>query len=148
MDKKILNDYIDACAYIKETESEIKSLKKSRKTVIDKVRGSNPDFPYQPQSFGNAGTTNTYANADLIRSEEHILETQKRQAEELKIQVEEWMEEIPFRMQRIIRYKVFKELTWKETATLMGNRCTENSIKKEFERFMKENYKKEEVENA
>ena len=26
VDKKILNDYIDACAYIKETESEIKSL--------------------------------------------------------------------------------------------------------------------------
>ena len=41
MDKRILNDYIDACAYIKETEAEIKSLKKSRKTVIDKVRGSN-----------------------------------------------------------------------------------------------------------
>ena len=139
MDKKILNDYIDACAYIKETESEIKSLKKSRKTVIDKVRGSNPDFPYQPQSFGIAGTTNTYANADLIRSEEHILETQKRQAEELKIQVEEWMEEIPFRMQRIIRYKIFKDLTWEETAKLMGRKCTGEGLRMEFNRFMKEN---------
>lgn len=139
MDKKILNDYIDACAYIKETESEIKSLKKSRKTVIDKVRGSNPDFPYQPQSFGIAGTTETYANADLIRSEEHILETQKRQAEELKIQVEEWMEEIPFRMQRIIRYKIFKDLTWEETAKLMGRKCTGEGLRMEFNRFMKEN---------
>ncbi len=139
MDKKILNDYIDACAYIKETESEIKSLKKSRRTVIDKVRGSNPDFPYQLQSFGIAGTTETYANADLIRSEEHILETQKRQAEELKIQVEEWMEEIPFRMQRIIRYKIFKDLTWEETAKLMGRKCTGEGLRMEFNRFMKEN---------
>lgn len=137
MDKKILNDYIDACAYIKETESEIKSLKKSRKIVIDKVRGSNPDFPYQPQSFGIAGTTETYANADLIRSEEHILETQKRQAEELKLQVEEWMEEIPFRMQRIIRYKVFKDLTWEEVAKLMGRRATGDSVRMEFNNFMK-----------
>ncbi|WP_270284121.1 hypothetical protein [[Clostridium] scindens] len=40
--------------------------------MIDKVRGSNPDFPYQPQSFEIAGTTDTYANADLLRSEEHI----------------------------------------------------------------------------
>lgn len=139
MDKKILNDYIDACAYIKETESEIKSLKKSRRTVIDKVRGSNPDFPYQLQSFGIAGTTETYANADLIRSEEHILETQKRQAEELKIQVEEWMEEIPFRMQRIIRYKIFKDLTWEETAKLMGRKYTGEGLRMEFNRFMKEN---------
>lgn len=137
VDKKILNDYIDACAYIKETESEIKSLKKSRKTVIDKVRGSNPDFPYQPQSFGIAGTTETYANADLIRSEEHILETQKRQAEELKLQVEEWMEEIPFRMQRIIKYKVFKDLTWGEVAKLMGRMATGDSVRMEFNNFMK-----------
>lgn len=137
MDKRILNDYIDACAYIRETEAEIRSLKRSRKTVIDKVRGSNPDFPYQPQSFGIAGTTETYVNADLIRSEEHILEAQKRQAEELKIQVEEWMKEIPFRMQRIIRYKVFKDLTWEEVATLMGRKCTKESVRKEFEIFMK-----------
>lgn len=139
MDKRILNDYIDACAYIRETEAEIRSLKKSRKTVIDKVRGSNPDFPYQPQSFGIAGTTETYVNADLIRSEEHILEAQKRQAEEMKLQVEEWMKDIPFRMQRIIRYKVFKDLTWEEVAKLMGRRATGDSVKKEFQRFMKEN---------
>ena len=139
MDKRILNDYIDACAYIRETEAEIRSLKRSRKTVIDKVRGSNPDFPYQPQSFGIAGTTETYVNADLIRSEEHILEAQKRQAEELKIQVEEWMQEVPFRMQRIIKYKFFKELTWEEVATLMGRKCTAASVKMEFQRFMKEN---------
>ena len=139
MDKKILEDYIDACEFIKETEAEIKKLKKKRKTVIDKVRGSNPDFPYQPQSFGIAGTTTTYADDDLIKSEEHILETQKRQAEELKLGVEKWMKEIPFRMQRIIRYKFFNELTWEEVATLIGRKCTAESVKKEFQRFMCEN---------
>lgn len=138
MDKKILEDYIDACEFIKETEAEIKRLKKKRKIVIDKVRGSNPDFPYQPQSFGIAGATNTYENEDLIKSEEHILETQKKMAEDLKLGVEEWMQEIPFRMQRIIRYKIFSGLSWEETATLMGRKCTAGSVKMEFQRFMKE----------
>lgn len=43
MDKRILNDYIDACAYIRETEAEIRSLKKSRKTVIDMANYVNLD---------------------------------------------------------------------------------------------------------
>lgn len=137
MDKNVLYDYIDACEFVKETEEELKNLKKKRKTVIDKVRGSNPEFPYQPQSFGIAGTTSTYADVDLIRSEEHILETQKKQADELKLQVEEWLEEVPFRMRRIVKYKVFKELTWEETATLMGRKCTADSIRMEFNNFMK-----------
>ena len=137
MDKKILKDYIDACAFIKDTEDEIKKLKKKRKIVIDKVRGSNPEFPYQPQSFGIAGTTTTYANEDLIKSEEHILETQKMKAEELKLQVEEWMQEIPFRMQRIIKYKVFNKLSWEEVAKLMGRKRTADSIRMEYTNFMK-----------
>ena len=45
--------------------------------MIDKVRRSNPDFPYQPQSFEIAGTTDTYANTDLIRSEEDVYKRQE-----------------------------------------------------------------------
>ena len=137
MDKRILEDYIDACEFIKETEAEIKKLKKKRKIVIDKVRGSNPEFPYQPQSFGIAGTTNTYANEDLIKSNEHILEVQRKEAQELKIQVEAWMKKIPFRMRRIIKHKVFEGKSWGEVASLMGRKCTKESVRKEFESFMK-----------
>ena len=50
MDKKVIYEYVDAKALVKETEEDIQ---KNRKTtsVYDKVRGSNPEFPYQPQSF-------------------------------------------------------------------------------------------------
>ena len=137
MDKSILEDYIDACEFIKETEAEIKRLKKKRRKVIDKERGSNPDFPYELRSFGIAGTTETYAERELIQSEEHILEVQKKRAEELKIGVEEWMENIPFRMQRIIKYKFFHRLSWEETAILMGRKCTADSVRMEFNSFMK-----------
>lgn len=136
MDKNVLNDYVDACAFIKETEKEIKKLKRKRKRVIDKVRGSNPEFPYQPQSFGIAGVTTTFSDEDLIRSEEHMLETQRELARELKTKVEEWMEKIPFRMQRIIRYRFFNHLSWEEVALLMKCKGGGNSIRMEFYRFM------------
>lgn len=136
MDKKVLSDYIDACEFIKETEEEIKKLERKKRIVQDKVKGSNPDFPYEQRSFNLGGTVETLAEAGRLARERQILETQKREAEELKLQVEEWMQEIPFRMQRIIRYKFFKELTWEEVATLMGRKCTAASVKMEFQRFM------------
>lgn len=137
MDKKVLSDYIDACEFIKETEEEIKKLEKKRRIVQDKVKGSNPDFPYEQRSFNLGGTVETLAEAGLLARERQILETQKKEAEELKLQVEEWMQEIPFRMQRIIRYKFFKELTWEEVATLMGRKYTADGVRMEFNNFMK-----------
>lgn len=140
MDKKILNNYIDACALVKETEKDIRRLKKKRKTVIQtNVKGSNPSFPYQEQHFKVQGTTFTYQDDGNLRMEEKLLEQRKENAEKIKKQVEEWMPTIPIRMQRIIRYKVFEEMTWEQTAAKIGRKATENGLKKEFERFMKEN---------
>ena len=138
MGKKVLSDYIDACEFIKETEAEIKKLEKRRRIVHDKVKGSNPEFPYEERSFSLHGTTETLAEAGRLARERQILETQKAEAEELKLKVEEWMQEIPFRMQRIIRYKFFKELTWEEVSTLMGRKYTADGVRMEFQRFMGE----------
>ena len=44
---------------------------------------------------------------------------------------------IPQRMQRIIRYRVFEEMTWAEVAQRMGRRATPDGIRKEYENFMK-----------
>ena len=43
---------------------------------------------------------------------------------------------IPQRMQRIIRYKIFEDMTWTEVAARMGRNATELSVKKEYQRFM------------
>ena len=136
MDKRILNDYIDACAVIRETEAEIRKLEKKRKLVQDKVTGSNPEWPYEPRSFSLGGTVETVADANRMNFEKHILEMQKEDAEKIKRQVEEWMLTVPIRMQRIIKYKIFKELTWEQTATKLGRKATGESVKKEFQRFM------------
>ncbi len=140
MDKKILNDYIDACELIKETEKDIRRLKKKRKTVIQtNVKGSNPRFPYQEQHFNVQGTTFTYQDDGNLRLEEKLLEQRREKAEEIKRKVEEWMLTIPIRMQRIIRYKVFEEMTWEQTAAKIGRKATGEGVRKEFERFMEEN---------
>ena len=137
MDKNILNDYIDACALVQETERDIRALKKKRKTIIQtNVSGSNPDFPYQPQHFKIEGTTFTYADDSALRWDEGLLERRKANAEKIKLNVEEWMLTIPARMQRIIRWKLFEGLTWEETAAKLGRKATGDSVKKEFQRFM------------
>ena len=56
MDKRILEQYIDACENIKEIEKEIIRLKKRKRIVQDSVKGSNPEFPDQPQSCHIEGT--------------------------------------------------------------------------------------------
>lgn len=138
MDKIILEQYIDACELIRETEKEIRDLRKKKKTVVQtNVRGSNPEFPYNPQHFVIQGTTFSYDEDNRLREKERILEERKANAEEIKIQVEEWMNGIPMRMQRIIKYKLFENLTWQQVAEKMGRKNSENAIKKEFERFLK-----------
>ena len=138
MDKNILNDYIDACALVQETERDIRALKKKRKTIIQtNVSGSNPDFPYQPQHFKIEGTTFTYADDSALRWDEGLLERRKANAEKIKLNVEEWMLTIPARMQRIIRWKFLEELTWEEVAVKMRRKATGDSVRMEFTNFMK-----------
>lgn len=138
MDKRLLSDYIDACALVKETERDIRALKKKRKTIIQtNVSGSNPDFPYQPQHFKIEGTVFTCADDSALRRDEGLLERRKANAEKIKQNVEEWMLTIPARMQRIIRWKLFEGLTWEETAAKLGRKATGDSVRMEFTNFMK-----------
>lgn len=137
MDKKILEDYIDACAFIKDTEAEIARLEKKKRYVQDKVRGSNPDWPYEERSFNIGGTTETVQDSATLAKERQILDEQRRIAIDLKLGVEEWMKEIPFRMQRIIKYKFFNRLSWEEVATLMKCKGGGDAMRKEYDRFMR-----------
>lgn len=140
MDKAILEDYIDACEQIKETEKEISVLKKKRKTIIQtNVSGSNPNFPYEKKHFKIQGTAITVREDSCLRQQEKNLEERKENAERLKQQVEEWLNTIPNRMQRIVRYKIFEGKSWEQVAAKIGRKATGNSVRMEFERFMKNN---------
>ena len=141
MDKQILEQYIDACELIKDTKEEIRKLRKRRSQIQqDSVKGSSHEFPYTLQTYHLEGLG--YAavkDPDELERMEVLLEERIRNAEKIKRQVEAWLNTVSPRMQRIIRYKFFKELTWEEVATLMGRQRTGEGIKKEFQRYMKEN---------
>lgn len=135
MNKQILEDYIDVCEFIRESEARIRRLESKKRVVMDKVHGSNPDFPYEERSFSLVGTEETPRDAYELSVERKLLEEQKAEAGRLKAEVDAWMKTIPYRMQRIIRYHVFEGLTWDETAAKIGRGCSKDGLKKEFYRF-------------
>ena len=139
MDKRILEQYMDAEAVIKETEQDIERLRTRRKTIVSgSVKGSMQDFPYAETHFKLEGTSFTYEEDGRLREEERLLEERKDNAKQIKLQVQQWMNSLSTRMQRIIRYKFFEEMSWEQVADQMGRKATGESIRKEFNRFLEE----------
>ena len=138
MDKTILQDYVDACELVKETEAEIHKLNRKKKTVIQtNVKGSMHEFPYIEQHFKVQGTTFTVKDDSHLRYEEKLLERQKANAEQVKLQVEEWMLTLPSRMQRIVKYRYLEGLAWEKVAIKMGRKATADSVRMELNNFLK-----------
>ncbi len=138
MDKSILYQYIDACELIKDTEREIERIRNRRQEVVtDKVKGSSYDFPFGQVSYIIRGIPYDAQDQKALERQEQILEERKATAEVIKLQVEEWLSTVPPRMQRIIRYKVFEGMTWAQVAVRMGRKATADSVRMEFQNFMK-----------
>ena len=101
------------------------------------MKGSSREFPYTAHNFHIEGISySVVCDPRSIEEQEKILEKRKADAAAIKVQVEAWMNTVPQRMQRIIRYKIFEELTWGQVAARMGRKATSDSVKKEFQRFM------------
>ena len=141
MDKQILEQYIDACELIKDTKDEIRKLRKHRSQIQqDSVKGSAHEFPYTLQTYHLEGLGYVAVkDPDELDRMEKLLEERIRNAEKIKRQVEAWLNTVSPRMQRIIRYRIFEELTWVQVAVKMGRKATEEGIRKEFIRFMENN---------
>ena len=137
--KQVLKDYVDACELVKETEEDIRRLKaKKGHTVQDSVRGSMHDFPYAPQSFHIEGDGYTYEDDRELREEEKLLLQRRANAERIKLQAEKYINFAPVRIQRIFRLRIIKGLTWNAVAEKMGGRCTGESVRKEYQNWLKE----------
>lgn len=139
LDKQILEQYIDACELIKDTQAEIRKLRKRRSQMQkDSVKGSAHEFPYTLQTYHLEGLG--YAavkDPDELDRMEELLAERIRNAEKIKRQVEAWLNTVSPRMQRIIRYRVFEDMTWAQVAMKMGRKATADSVRMEFTNFMK-----------
>lgn len=137
MDKKILEEYIDACKLVEETEKDIQKLEKRQNMVQqDSVKSSNPEFPYQMTHVHIEGIKASVERDARIRYEKSLLEVRKKKAEQIKLEVQQLLNEAPPRIQRIIRMKYFESYSWNDTAKALGRGVTEDSIRKELDRFL------------
>ena len=131
MDKQVIYEYADARAIEQTTEEELKRFW-SGSTVCDKVTGSNPDFPYNPQSFSVSGIPED----DYLVKREKVLKDRLMKARETRINAEAVINAAPLRIQRIINLKIIRNLSWTEVADIMHARSGD-SIRVEFWRWMK-----------
>lgn len=139
MNKQILSEYIDACGLIAETEQDIERLKKKQKTIHQaSVSGSNPEFPYEKKHFHVEGKRISIEDDNKLRHEQQLLEERKKNAENIKLQVQQFLNTLPPRMQRIIRMRYFEGNSWEEVANTLGRNATADSVRMELERFLKE----------
>ena len=140
MEKNYLKDYTDACALIKETERDLLKLKRNKALAEQNcASGFSGKYGYVRMGEGGKNVSGNVVHKNQADREQEILEERKKKAEGIKADVEAWMNMVPARLQRIIRYKFFEGLSWEETAVMIGRQATGESVKKEFQRFMKEN---------
>lgn len=135
VEKIMLEQYIDACELVKETEERIARLKENRTILTDKVEGSIHEFPWVKTNFKIEGSPED--EIDLINREGKLLYLQKTDAYELKIKVEEWLSKVPIRIRRIVHFKYFDNLTWEEVADRLSGGTGGESVRKELERYLK-----------
>lgn len=140
MDKKeLVRQYVDAAELVEETLADLEELSRKKCVALGKVKGSNPEFPYEARSFSMSGATCTFREAEKIREQERILEERYQAAVSAKEAAEKFISSAPPRIQRIIRWRYIKGLSWDETAVKMGGRAAVDTIRKEFYRFLKKN---------
>lgn len=135
--KNVLMEYNDLCAQVVETEEQLKRLIAAESEVLhDSVKGSNPEYPYEPITFHIAGIARHVDNS-AIKEMRHILTARRDAVVSKRLEVEMWINTIPVRMQRIIRMKFFDCLTWEDVANRMGRGVTGDAIRKEFNAFIR-----------
>lgn len=134
-----LNDYVDAKELYDETVREIAKLNRRKGTVVqDSVKGSMDQFPYAAKNFHISGIMFSMEDDSKLRDEEDILAERARITGETRRKVEMYMNRIPARMQRIIKYKLFEGENWEDVATRLGRKATGDSVRMEYKRFLEE----------
>jgi DNA-directed RNA polymerase specialized sigma24 family protein len=132
-----LNDYIDAKELYDETVKEIARLQRRKGTVLqDSVKGSMQEFPYAAKNFHIAGIVYSPEDDSRLRQDEDILAERARTTGETRRKVEMYINRIPARMQRIIKYRLFEGESWEDVATKLGRNATGDSVRMEYKRFI------------
>ena len=141
MTKDILAQYCDLKEEVKDLRRRIDNKQKEIERieeegdVTDSVKGGYggeqhfkiTGFPYP--EYSRKKTALYLYRAQLENAELELLE--------LTNAVEEYIQSLTdSRIRRILRFRFIDDLRWFQIAQKMGGRATEDSVKKEFQRFM------------
>lgn len=137
--KDVLEQYTAVLAECRSLEKELFGLRdKGIEYVTDAVSGC-PDYPpYGVRSVKIAGMTQDPEVKREIKSLEANIEQQYKNALFWRNKAEDILSRIPRAKDRmIVRLYCIDNLDWKNVAIKMGNGHTENSVKKQYSRIVK-----------
>lgn len=116
--KRLLNQYTSLKKEIKDLKVKIKELE-NYKVEHDIVSGSNSEFPYQPKNFKIEGYN--IRDVDRVNRHRQILIKRKIKCEELKLEIESFISDIPdSRTRRVFQYRYVDELEWLPISRRIG----------------------------
>lgn len=122
--KELLKQYNSILEEIQELKRDIEILeKKEVKYEMDKVKGSNAEFPYQPRSFTIEGYNVLEEDRVIKRilTKKNILARRKSKCEDIKLDIEEFINTIPDSLtRRVFRYRYIDNLSWQSIAMRIG----------------------------
>lgn len=143
MKRTALEQYISLKAEIKEIESRIQRLQGKLQRINDEgnVRYAVKGGDGGQQTFHIEGFP--VAEEDeakyLLSKNIRLLEDRRAKAAEQVVEVEQYINTIEdSRMRRMITLRYLDNLSWWKVADRMGKGYTEDSCKKQMERFLKE----------
>ena len=134
--KEILKQCRDIREEIKDLNKRIEKLNKSNSIITDSVRGSSKYFPYTEHNYVIAGVN---AKKELkkdicIKKREEL----KKELEQVLENVTVYIDNLPnSRLRRIFRYRYEDNMGWRQIAFEMGGNVTEDSVRMEHDRYMK-----------
>lgn len=122
--KELLRQYNDLLVEIKDIEKKIIKLEKIEcKFEKDNVTGSNPYFPYEKKNFNIEGFNILEEEKRNMRLDriKKILYKRKCNCENMKIEIEEFINSIPdSRTRRVFQYRYIDDLEWLPIARKIG----------------------------
>lgn len=142
MEKNVLKQYISLKKEIEDINIRIQKLQAKLEAineagnVKDAVKGGAGGLQtFHVEGFPVAEEDETKY---LLQKNIRILEERKAKAAELVVKVESYINTIDdSRMRRMITYRYIDNMSWQMVADKMGRGYTENSCKKQMERFLK-----------
>lgn len=137
--KEYLKEYSNLKKEIKSLELRISKLENS-KVVSDSVKGTSQYFPYIEKNYKIRGLDlRTQKKIDKLLE---LLSIRKERLLDIVLEIEKKVDNIKSsRIRLIFQYKYLDNFSWRKIALLIGG--TEDSIRKEHDRFLRKVEKNE-----